>query len=105
MVSTEYPGGIRIPWQHNPESFTEIGNRISRAIQPVSNAYEDAAQTTGGRNTHGDKSGRGQPRKARPPATHDTPVTAEVYPFLNQSNDSLSSGLARQGTALGQYEQ
>ena len=36
-----------------------IGNRERRAIQPVSNAYEDAAQTIGGRNTHGDNSGRG----------------------------------------------
>src|SRR5438876_12019286 len=99
MVSTESTRGIRIPGRTIQRACTEIRNRVGRAIQPVSNAYEDAAQTTGGRNTHGDKSGRGQPRKARPPATHDTPVTAEVYPFLNQSNDSLSSGLARQGTA------
>src|SRR5712691_169313 len=41
--------GIRIPKQHNPESLSLNRNRIGRAIQPVSNAYEDAAQTTGGR--------------------------------------------------------
>src|SRR5207245_1630967 len=50
-------------------AWHRIGNRIRKAIQPVPNAYEDAAQTIGGRKTHGDKSD-GVYRKARPPATH-----------------------------------
>jgi hypothetical protein len=61
-----------------------IGNRKSKAIQPVSNAYEDTAQTNGGRNTHGNKSG-----KARPPATHDTPVPAKVSLSNNQQPTEL----------------
>ena len=54
-----HPGGFEFPSSTIQRAWHRIGNRESRAIQPVSNAYEDAAQTTGGRNTHGDKSGRG----------------------------------------------
>src|SRR5439155_7359332 len=52
--------GLQSPSSTIQRAWHRIGNRIRRAIQPVSNAYEDAAQTTGGRNTHGDKSGRGE---------------------------------------------
>jgi hypothetical protein len=41
--------GDRDPELHHPESLTSRPQRKSRAIQPVSNAQEDAAQTTGGR--------------------------------------------------------
>ena len=51
--------GVRIPSSTIQRAWHRIGNRKRRAMQPVSNAYEDAAQTIGGRNTHGDKSGRG----------------------------------------------
>ena len=44
------------PQQHNPESLASNRSRIRKAIQPVPNAYEDEAQTIGGRKTHGDKS-------------------------------------------------
>src|SRR5258708_3380097 len=95
MVSTESTRGIRIPWQHNPESLSLKRNRISRAIQPVSNAYEDAAQIIGGRTTHGDNSGRGCPRKARPPATRDSPVPAEVSPIsADPQSNQCENGIA-----------
>ena len=51
--------GLQFPSSTIQRAGLHSENRISRAIQPVSNAYEDAAQTIGGRNTHGDKSGRG----------------------------------------------
>src|SRR5437879_11046007 len=52
-------GGLQFPSSTIQRAWHRIGNRERRAIQPVSNAYEDAAQTIGGRRTHGDQSGRG----------------------------------------------
>src|SRR5436190_21258265 len=61
--------GLQSPSSTIQRAWHRIGNRIRKAIQPVPNAYEDEAQTIGGRKTHGDKSD-GFTRKARPPATY-----------------------------------
>src|SRR5437870_13093647 len=61
--------GLHSPSSTIQRAWHRIGNRIRKAIQPVPNAYEDEAQTIGGRKTHGDKSD-GFTRKARPPATY-----------------------------------
>src|SRR5256885_11423754 len=70
--------GLQSPSSTIQRAWHRIGNRIRKAIQPVPNAYEDAAQTIGGRKTHGDKSD-GVYRKARPPATHSaTPLSQRM---------------------------
>src|SRR6266852_9130724 len=60
-------------------------NEILKSVARRAPAYEDAAQTIGGRNTHGDKSGRGSPRKARPPAAHDIPAQPKCLCNQQQS--------------------
>src|SRR5438270_675620 len=67
--------GLQSPSSTIQRAWHRIGNRRRKAIQPVPNAYEDAAQTIGGRKTHGDKSD-GVYRKARPPATHSATLSS-----------------------------
>ena len=69
-------------------AWHRIGNRIRKAIQPVPNAYEDEAQTIGGRKTHGDKSD-GFYRKARPPATYN-----QILPSRGVFDESVTSSQA-----------
>src|SRR5438874_13768179 len=71
--------GLQSPSSTIQRAWHRIGNRIRKAIQPVPNAYEDAAQTIGGRKTHGDKSD-GVYRKARPPATLPRPFPGDECP-------------------------
>src|SRR5438874_491145 len=68
------------PQQHNPESLASNRDRIRKAIQPVPNAYEDAAQTIGGRIPTA-ISPTGFTRKARPPATQVAPLPRRSVPF------------------------
>src|SRR5437879_8087588 len=74
--------GLQSPSFTIQRAWHRIGNRKRKAIQPVPNAYEDAAQTIGGRKTHGDKSD-GVYRKARPPATY-----TQSLPSRSVVNDS-----------------
>src|SRR5437762_6166336 len=76
MVTTESQG-VAIPSSTIQRAWHRIGNRIRKAIQPVPNAYEDAAQTIGGRIPTA-ISPTGFTRKARPPATHSQFCPAEV---------------------------
>src|SRR5438874_10941410 len=64
-------------------AWHRIGNRIRKAIQPVPNAYEDAAQTIGGRNTHGDKSDGFYPaaRDALAPSPSRIVSSKAIYRF------------------------
>src|SRR5438309_10186594 len=76
--------GLQSPSSTIQRAWHRIGNRRCRAIQPVSNAYEDAAQTTGGRNTHGDKSARpGRPRRTLVPA--EASLTDPAFPSQPES--------------------
>ena len=65
--------GVAIPSSKIQRAWHRIGNRKRKAIQPAPNAYEDAAQTIGGRIPTA-KSPTGFTRKARPPATHTHPL-------------------------------
>src|SRR5437763_6041833 len=71
--------GLQSPSFTIQRAWHRIGNRRRKAIQPVPNAYEDAAQTIGGRKTHGDKSD-GVYRKAWPPATYTQSLPSRIMP-------------------------
>src|SRR5205809_1120165 len=70
--------GLQSPSSTIQRAWHRIGNRIRKAIQPVPNAYEDEAQTIGGRKTHGDKSDGLPVRPGRPRRTLNL-CPAEVY--------------------------
>src|SRR5437868_12777594 len=86
--------GLQSPSSTIQRAWHRIGNRIRKAIQPVPNAYEDAAQTIGGRKTHGDKSD-GVYRKARPPATYTQPLPSRSV-FKKGANRSRRCQNAKQ---------
>src|SRR5258707_13045448 len=90
--------GLQSPSSTIQRAWHRIGNRIRKAIQPVPNAYEDEAQTIGGRKTHGDKSD-GFYRKARPPATYTQPLPSRsVLPRLDTSCNPPLTSCRRCGT-------
>src|SRR6266481_8974905 len=82
--------GLQFPSSTIQRAWHRIGNRKRKAIQPVPNAYEDAAQTIGGRIPTA-ISPTGFTRKARPPATHSRPRAAEVR-LLRLYTDFMGQG-------------